>query len=302
MSFRDSSSFQRGKVRFPFHLRQRKPRPLGHAGRRDPLCAGKTPFLTSLAAGLTLETCVVLPVFVVCMLAVIHLGNVMNAATRLDDALTQTAQEMAVGAYVSEYGEGDDVLNVVLSAAWAHGRTMAKAGDIRSVRNANLLLSSFRSSQELIDLVLTWQMDLPVGMIRAPDIFWVQRSAVRAWTGREGSGAPKEEEGGEEHDHHTVYVAENGRVYHTDPNCTHIHLSIMPVPFSAVPTRRNVGGGKYHACEHCGGGHGGTVYITMDGIRYHSSLSCPGLKRTIREVDIEEVGDLPVCSRCGGRH
>ena len=287
MFFLKPSSYQEGKARFPFHKQP---------GILSPLCAGRTFFPTSLRAGLTLETCVVLPVFVICMLAVIHLGNVVNTAVRLDDALTQTAQEMAVGAYVSEYGEGNDLLNVVLSVAWARGRTMAKAGDTGSVRNANFLLSSFRSSEELIDLVLTWQVDLPVGMIRPPGMFWVQRSAVRAWTGREGSGAPAQEE--EEHVHQHVYVAENGRVYHTDPNCTHIHLSIMPVPFAALPSRRNMYGGKYHACRHCGGGSGGPVYITLDGTHYHSSLSCPGLKRTVREVDIEDAGDLPPCSRC----
>ena len=209
----------------------------------------------------------------------------------------------AIAAYGTEYleeGAADSLLGIAISTAYASGRSTALAGDTSAVRHLQFLLSSFLEESDQMNVVASYQVRSPVGMIKIPGTFFVQKASVRGWTGREGSGGSKKET--KEHHHETVYVAEHGVVYHRDSCCTHIRLSIMPVNLSQVPQLRNVYGEKYHRCEKCGshGVEGSQVYVTTDGNRYHTSLECSGLKRTVREVDLEEVGELRPCSKCGG--
>lgn len=97
-----------------------------------------------------------------------------------------------------------------------------------------------------------------------------------------------------------VYVAENGRVYHTSSKCSHICLSIHAVSQGDVGHMRNENGGRYKACEKCvgNGSRAETLYVTDDGDRFHNSLTCSGLKRTVKMVDINEVQGLGECSGC----
>lgn len=97
-----------------------------------------------------------------------------------------------------------------------------------------------------------------------------------------------------------VYITENGTVYHTTRSCSHLTLSIETVLRSNLETMRNADGGRYYACERCGGGDGMNVYVTGEGNRFHGSISCSGLRRSVRAVPFSEVGVLPACSRCGG--
>ena len=264
------------------------------------LITKRASFFTSLKGSLTIEAAVVLPVFLMCMAFFLHMGNVYYSAVRFSSAMTETAEELAFGAYMTEYGEKDTLLNTALTIGYSSAAVFSKAGQINAVQRANLLLSEFMSEGDMVDLVLTYQMKSPVGMLSLPWTFFVQRACVRGWTGRAGSeGGSHEEEG--EHEHTCVYVTDYGRVYHTDPSCSHLRLRIEPVVFPEVVGRRNRYGEKYHACEHCGGGTDGVVYITPDGNRYHSSLSCSGLTRSVHEVTMEEADHLRPCSECAGK-
>lgn len=98
-----------------------------------------------------------------------------------------------------------------------------------------------------------------------------------------------------------VYVAETGEVYHIDPMCTHLFLSVRQVSLQEAYRSRNRNGEKYSLCEYCEKSEAkNTVYITEEGNRFHYKKHCTGLKRTVFEVPVDEKEGYRACSRCGG--
>lgn len=264
----------------------------------------RTFFFASLRAALTLEAAIVLPVFLFVMIAALQYCAVMETAVQFGTALTDTGKTMAVAAYLKKYGgdagQAAEIAVTALSAAYAQSQVVSQTGDTSAVKNINMLQSSFLKEDDMIDLVLSYQIRSPIGLVSLPGRFFLQRARVRAWTGRIIS-----EEETDENDSATeyVYVTETGSVYHTDPECTYLKLSVHAVDAGELDSLRNNSGAKYYSCELCGGQiTGGTVYITNEGTRYHSSLSCSGLKRTVRQVALDELGDMRACSKCGQLH
>lgn len=260
-------------------------------------------FFAPLRGSLTIEAALVLPIFLFCMIASLQYCRVMEVSVKLAGSLCEAGETMAVAAYLQEYSENAEdspgVMVSALSSAWAHQRVMKDAGDTSCIKNDNMALSSFLQEDEMIDLVLTYQIRSPIQIVKLPGNFFLQRASVRAWTGRKASRKTGD---GEENNgaHDIVYVTTTGSVYHEDLECTHLKLSIREIDSDALASLRNVSGEKYHACEKCGGGTmGESVYITNEGNRYHKSLSCSGLKRTVKEVTREEAEHMKSCSKCG---
>lgn len=149
--------------------------------------------------------------------------------------------------------------------------------------------------ETVIDIPEPYSFEPRCNVFGLPAQLLMSRARAHPWTGyKQGSGS-----GGSDGSmgDPIVYVAENGTVYHLSRSCTHLDLNIRPIDSSQIGDVRNAGGGKYKPCELCGGGSG-TVYITNEGDRYHSSLTCSGLKRTIYEMRLSEVGNRRLCSRC----
>lgn len=126
---------------------------------------------------------------------------------------------------------------------------------------------------------------------------WMHNTVkVHAWTGT--TGAFETVEGDAEP---MVYMTATGTVYHTNPGCHYLNLSIDTASGSQVGSLRNSYGEKYSACETCSEGESpnGVVFITTTGNRYHNNENCSGLKRTVRLVKESETGGMHACSKCG---
>lgn len=174
--------------------------------------------------------------------------------------------------------------------------------DTEEVLQENSCLAGGKSSLEflhttvkddMVDVMVSYRVKLPYAFGIEISYPIVQRCRIRAWTGRSGEireDNPKE----------MVYITENGSAYHKSAGCTHLRLSICFISSSELETARNNNGGKYKPCEKCAkqGEDRNQVYITKEGNRYHNSIGCSGLKRSVRKVLKSEVKGKSACMRC----
>ncbi|MDO4522692.1 MAG: pilus assembly protein [Eubacteriales bacterium] len=271
---------------------------------RDPVLYEKRIFLRILRGSLTLETACVLPFFLLVMISVLQFARIGTASSAILAGMQDAAKDMAAYAYIRELGvtPGDavagDLIAGGLSAAYAKSRVDRQPGYRKADGIFSLLQTSFHD--EIIDLAGTYQMRHALSALPSLRIKSVLRARVRAWTGRIGSGGNGSDEGEQQEKEEMVYMAKTGTVYHKDPDCTHIRLSIQKMDRAKVNAARNISGGKYHACERCKTSGASTVYVTVYGDKYHGSIGCSGLKRTVSRVPLSEAKGLRPCSKCGG--
>ncbi len=269
--------------------------------------AGKSNYDGERAEGsMTLEAAFVLPLFLFAMLAILQFAKIETVSIALLAGMQDTAKDMAAYAYIKEIGvsAGDsatgELLSGGISAVYAKNSVEKKANLKSSDGSISLWKSSFIEN-EMIDLAVTYEAQNTYTILPVPKVKAALRTRVRAWTGRDGNGSSIQGEDQEETEkEEMVYVTTTGTVYHKDENCTHIKLSIKTVSLEQAKGLRNKSGGKYHACERCGRGAEGSVYITEYGDRYHSSLGCSGLKRSVVKIPLSQAKDRRACSKCSG--
>lgn len=242
----------------------------------------------SKQASLTVEASLILPIFLFAMILIGYIGQLVTCQDDVQWALTRIAREAS-----AEYGATES--SVLKSTAYYQAKFMAYMQGIG-------LTVSFGESRLLqendeIDLIVTYRMDIPFSLLPIPDISMRQRVHTRAFTGVERRGQD------ENRTDTIVYVTETGRVYHLTRECTYLKLSISQILYGDLLTKRNESGGKYKACEKCCKNKSLTdsssIWITNYGDRYHTTASCSGLKRSIREIPLSEVGNRTLCSKCG---
>lgn len=268
----------------------------------------------SAFASLTVETALVLPLFVMIMVGILWIGQIVYLHLRIQMALEQTGKEFASYYYIvkayregkGEKGEQDfiagELLEGIPSFAMAKNRIVETAGKEildhsvieKGSSGLSLLGSTFFQKDEQIDLTVSYKIKIPYLEFLKP-ISVTQRCVRRAWTGKE-----KGVETGEE----IVYITETGKVYHTSLNCTYLKPSLKTINYDKVGEYRNESGAKFWPCERCAAGKSdetvNVVYITEYGNRYHFHVSCTALTRNIRSVKKSEVAGRPLCSKCAG--
>lgn len=255
---------------------------------------GRTSASTRSRGSITVEAAMAVPLFFFATLALIFLLEMMAVQTSVRSGLQEAGKKLAVrAAEVTVVFPAELERDVVNSIGADRLERSIVEGGSSGIDCSHSYLSPVTGIGEI---EAVYHVRIPLPFFSIAPIPCRETMRIKAWTGYEAGGLG-------EGDDQIVYVTDTGMVYHRNPHCTHLELSIRAASFSDIEHLRNENGGKYHACEKCvrGSAAGGNVYITDQGDRYHNSLACSGLKRTIYTARISDVPGKRACSKCGGQ-
>lgn len=256
-----------------------------------------TLLLKKISAGMTVEAAFVLPL---CIFFLMDLGSAVEMIrlhNNLQLALWDTGSRLALYGYE----QGGNGIASVLSALYVKNRIVDYVGEeyldssplVRQSAGLQLWESGMLQEDDRLDITLTYSVGPMDSLVGLHSFRMANRFYVHLWNGYE---IPENEEKTE-----LVYVAENGRVYHKDRNCTHLQLSIRMVERGDLGGERNQWGRRYEPCEKCAKGYCPNVlYVTEEGTCFHYRSDCSGLKRTVYSMALEDAAGYGRCSRCGG--
>ncbi len=225
------------------------------------------------------------------IVCVIYLLEILAIQLSVRSAMHETGKEIAKDVIIQPFIGTSTVEKIMVDAI---GRERLERSIV--VGGANGIdgtHSSISMTTGRIELDIRYSVRLPFPQFSSPEISYREVIICKGFTGFTKNNFEEQEE--------VVYVSDHGAVYHLDYNCTYLQLSIRTVSGNTLESERNEYGAKYYACERCDPKEtDAMLYIAKTGDRYHNTLGCSALKRSIHSVPISEVIGKGVCQRCGG--
>lgn len=260
--------------------------------RNKKSCKVRT-FVTTfnLCGSLTVEAALVLSLFLIIFLSLISLFQVIYTYHDVQNSLINAGkQACAAGDLIDGFSEVYVCMTQNMDT-----QKLERWGINGGLGGISISGSYVQTDKGLMVMNISYKIKPPLLMLPGINIKMRHHLEMYLWTGYH-SGSSHTDGGG----NRTVYyIAENESVYHCSAQCSHLRLSISVIDRSEVSQTKNSSGHGYSQCSKCSSYANGTsVYITEDGTKYHNSLNCSGLKRTVQEV--YDTGALDACSRCGG--
>jgi len=252
-------------------------------------------------ASLTVETALVLPIFMFMMLSIISYCRIIEYSDTVAESLHQSSRLMAQYAYASKEGGaagalGSGLGGVAISVAYASNQVNSNLSSKGFNDGSISYLRSVAMKNDVIDLIATEEIPILYDFLGVKQIRVMDRARVRAFTGYDNTGL--EDMNTEET---IVYVTASGSVYHRSRNCSHLNVTPTAVNAGQLSGARSSQGAKYYQCEYCAKKKECSVYyITEYGNRYHTTATCQALKRDVTAVPLSRVGGKSACKSCGG--
>lgn len=253
---------------------------------------------------MTVEASLVFPIFLFTVLNLLCVLDFVYLQSSMTAALHQTGKQLSIYGYAYDKS-GLDLEEYPLSQA-LFSYTFVKTNVENSIGKEYLEStvlkygsmgvyygSSKIMEEDRVDLVALYDVTGLFSMKGLKGIPIYSRFYGHIWNGYDVEKTLYTNE-----DDVYVFITKSGTVYHRNRNCTYLNPSIKAVYYEDIEKKRNEGGGIFYACERCGGEPAVVVYVTEYGNRYHTTMECSGLKRTVYSVRLSETG-RPPCSKCG---
>lgn len=267
--------------------------------------------LKNIPAGMTVEASILLPLFLFFFLNLGCAIEMIRLHGNLQIALWETGSKLSIYGYAldsgekptAENGEGSwwkSIIGTTVASVYVKSQLIDILGKdylnqsplTRGVDGLRFWESEVLGSEDTIDIVVTYSVSPWSRLIGFSPFYMANRYYSHIWNGYQLPETKGE-------DVRTVYMTENGTVYHLNQNCTHLQLSVRRITAAELGGVRNQYGRRYQPCEKCtDGNRPKEFYITEEGSHFHYSRDCSGLKRTIYAVSLKDAAGYRPCSRC----
>ena len=256
-------------------------------------------------ASMTVEAAIVFSIFLIAVFNLLSVLEFVRLQSNMSAALHQVGKKLSIYGYAYDKSglelEDYPLASVAFSYSYVKATVENYIGKeylddtvLKHGKSGIYYGNSKIMEKDRIDIVTLYEVNGLFSYIETKEIPMFSRFYGHVWNGYDVENKQTTEDGEE-----YVFITQNGTVYHRNRNCTYLNPSIKAVLYENLKEERNENGAIYYACEKCGNTKKSVVYITDQGTRYHTSLECSGLKRTIYSIPISEVGGRSPCSKCG---
>lgn len=275
--------------------------------------------LPVLNGSMTLEAALVLPIFMFVVVWFVNFMVVLNYQNIVQSSINQAAGLIGRYSYVtnrigeetdiSRNGSALDVEKEVLISGinigyvWKKILTeevknySKKVNVIGGYTGISVMDSKFNENDKGInDIRVNYSISMNFlgGLVHSLKLS--NRCYFRSWIGTSIVKKISDDKDGQ-----IVYITKTGDVYHLTNTCTYIKVTVIKAKYGDISHFRNVYGAKYRMCSKCADKSlkdNDNIFITESGTKYHSDRKCSKIKRDVISIDISEVGNRKICSKC----
>ena len=177
---------------------------------------GRASASTRKKGSITVEAAMAVPIFFFATLALVLLLELLSVQTAVRSGLQEAGKKLAVQAV-----EAPAVIPSNL-----------ERDVVNSIGAERLERSIVEGGSSGIDCNQSYLSPFPIPGFSIAPISYKETMRIKAWTGYEAGGFGEE-------DDQIVYVTDTGVVYHKNPHCTHLDLSIHAAASSELSSLRN---------------------------------------------------------------
>ncbi len=260
---------------------------------------GRRTFFFSLRpkASLTIESSILIPLYILCLCAVIYIINILGLFTSIQIGMEESSRQINTKAYVTESFNISSISPLLLQQNFLSSEmkdTLDNSYIVNGSSGLNFLGSYLTSSNNGINFSIRYTVSIPF-LPSKINIPMYQNLYFYPFIGEDISGNLGE------HDEY-VYVTTLGTVYHTDLYCSYLRSCFDLFPSSYLDNISEGNKSDYSPCHYCASinYHDNTnVFLCTESKIYHFDINCYHLNANAHKVLKSTIPEtFPLCSRC----